>query len=181
MTLLGSGKVGANCSRSMDPTLKASAENGCSATLQSVAELSALRRSTARARWLRSKTDISCKSSECSPDGGTSSRPAAAREMRRRIFAASGSQAPVASSKSDKPSRGPKHRKFWLGLRRGLLGGSSVVLSGVISRLIWHISIVTLMITPFITMLNHSETRPLPFAASPPSARLRALLRPSPS
>ena len=87
MTLLGSGKVGANCSRSMEATLTASPEKGCSTTLQSVAELSALRRSTARARWLRSKTDISCKSSECSPDGGASSRAAAAREMRRRIFA----------------------------------------------------------------------------------------------
>ena len=85
-------------SRSKEATLTASPEKGCSTTLQSVAELSALRRSTARARWLRSKTDISCRRSECSPDGGASSRAAAAREMRRRIFAASGSQAPVASA-----------------------------------------------------------------------------------
>ena len=54
-------------SRSMEATLTASPEKGCSTTLQSVAELSALRRSTARARWLRSKTDISCRRSECSP------------------------------------------------------------------------------------------------------------------
>ena len=33
----------------------------------------------------------------------------------------------------------------------GLLGGSWVVISGVLSRLIWVITIATLLITPLIT------------------------------
>ena len=36
-------------------------------------------------------------------------------------------------------------------LGHGVLGGSWVVISGVISPLIWVISIVTLLITPLIT------------------------------
>ena len=38
-----------------------------------------------------------------------------------------------------------------LALLHGVLGGSWVVISGVISPLIWVISLATLLITPFIT------------------------------
>ena len=37
------------------------------------------------------------------------------------------------------------------GKKAGLLGGSSVVINGVISILIWALTIVTLLITPLLT------------------------------
>ena len=45
---------------------------------------------------------------------------------------------------------------------KGVLGGSRVVISGVISLLIWVISIATLLITPLITTHEPPSRVPYP-------------------